>query len=155
LNASFTKSRWCGRRAAKYRFGAGKSIGTRAASWPSQPAQRGRRRDEAMQKIEALIGSAMLEAITDALAAHGAGSATMTPVTGLAAKGRNLSYRGVVHQARDVLVKVELVVPDHEASSIADVVRKAGAVDPRTRIWVSGVAEPSTTAAVPRYDIAV
>lgn len=108
-----------------------------------------------MQKIEALIGSATLEAITGALAAHGAGTATMTPVTGLAATGRNLSYRGIAHQARVALVKVELLVPDREAAAIADVVRNAGAADPRTRVWVGDVAEPATIAAVPRYDIAV
>ncbi|MBY0276765.1 hypothetical protein K2Z84_15615 [Candidatus Binatia bacterium] len=108
-----------------------------------------------MQKIEAVIGCETMEQVTGALVASGAGSMTVAAVAGLPAAGRELSYRGVAYRARDVRLKLELLVPDREAAAVADLIRGACTTDPRARIWVGGVAEPATIAAVRRYDIAV
>lgn len=108
-----------------------------------------------MQKIEAVIGSQTLEAVTGALATAGTGAMTVTTVAGLPNTGRTLTYRGVAYRSRDVRMKLELLVSDRDAARIANVVREACATDSSTRIWISGVAEPATIAAVPRYDIAV
>lgn len=108
-----------------------------------------------MQKIEAVIASKSMDAVTDALAAVGTGAMTLATVTGRPGAGRALSYRGVAHRVPDACVKIELVVGDREAATLANVIREACAADPRARIWVSGVAEPATIAAAPRYDIAV
>lgn len=73
-----------------------------------------------MQKIEAVIASRSVSAVTGALAAAGAGPTSFATV-----------------------------------AAVASVIRGVCAADAQTRIWVSGVAEPATIAAVPRYDIAV
>lgn len=108
-----------------------------------------------MQKIEAVIGCETVDLVTGALVASGKGSMTVTAVAGLPAAGRELSYRGVAYRTPDVRLKLELLVPDREAAAVADLIRGACAADPRTRIWVSGAAEPATIAAVRAYDIAV
>ena len=66
-----------------------------------------------------------------------------------------MSYRGVSYRAQDVRMKLELVVADQDVAAVANLIREACASDPRSHIWVSGVAEPATIAAVQRYDIAV
>ena len=108
-----------------------------------------------MQKIEAVIASETMQAVSGALAARGAGGMTVATVTGLPSAGRTMSYRGVAYRVQDVRMKLELVVADQDVAAVSNLIREASATDPRARIWVSGVAEPASIAAVQRYDIAV